>query len=88
LAGCAELVAEIDQPFDIIACPAGTGELTEFIRDFHERHGVLLDWVYVGKALLGLRDVIARGEIAEGSTVVFVITGPDGGARPQGQRVT
>ena len=25
LAGCAELVAEIDEPFDLVVCPVGTG---------------------------------------------------------------
>jgi 1-aminocyclopropane-1-carboxylate deaminase/D-cysteine desulfhydrase-like pyridoxal-dependent ACC family enzyme len=139
LAGCAELVAEIDRPFDVVVCPVGTGgtlaglasglapdqralgfavlrgaeylddevarlqrlalgrplsnwridhrfhcggfarrtpSLREFITDFQARHDVLLDWVYVAKAMFGLYHVIAGGEIHQGKTVVFVVTGP------------
>jgi 1-aminocyclopropane-1-carboxylate deaminase len=139
LAGCAELVAEIDQPFDVIVCPVGTGgtlaglssglsdgqrvlgfavlrgaeyldgevtrlqiealghsldnwcidhrfhcggftkrtpELDELIADFERRHDLLLDRIYVAKAMLGLTTMIAQGEILPGHTVVFVLTGP------------
>lgn len=139
LRGCAELVAEIQEPFDLIVCPVGTGgtlaglsagvgngqhalgfavlrgaeylseevsrlqaeafgeplpnwsidhrfhcggfarrtvELDEFIIDFRERHGILLDWVYVAKAMSGLLSCIEEGSVRPGSTAVFVVTGP------------
>lgn len=139
LRGCAELVAEIREPFDVIVCPVGTGgtlaglsmglgsdqralgyavlrgatylddeilrlqtqvrgnalenwavdhrfhcggfarwtaELDEFITDFDRRHGILLDWVYVAKAMLGLITCIGCGEFDTVSTIVFVVTGP------------
>lgn len=138
LPGCAELVAEIQEPFDLIVCPVGTGgtlaglsvgagsgrqalgfavlrgaeylsedvarrqaeelgeplsnwsidhrfhcggfarrtaELDDFIRDFHKRHGFILDWVYVAKAMIGLLGCIEEGSVHPGATVVFVITG-------------
>lgn len=139
LRGCAELVAEIDVPFDLIVCPVGTGgtlaglsagvgdrqhalgfaalrgakyldedvarlqletlgrslsnwsidhrfhcggfarrtaELDQFIDDFHGRHGIMLDWVYVAKAMRGLFTCIKECSVSPSSTVVFVVTGP------------
>ena len=37
--------------------------------------GIFLDPVYTGKTMAGLSDLVARGEIARGSTVVFWHTG-------------
>jgi 1-aminocyclopropane-1-carboxylate deaminase len=136
--GAAELPAELEMPYDVVACAVGTGgtlagiaaglpegkralgfsslkgggflvndvrqlqteaglessnwdvelryhfggyarrkpELTAFIADFRERHGVDLDWVYVAKMLFGLYDMAGRGEFAEGTTIVAVVTGP------------
>jgi L-cysteate sulfo-lyase len=37
--------------------------------------GVLLDPVYSGKAMAGLIDLIRKGEIGKGETVVFLHTG-------------
>lgn len=139
LRGCSELIREIDEAFDLIVCPVGTGgtlaglsigltgqrralgfsvlrgaeyldgevarlqtealgqrlanwsidhrfhfggyarrkpELDHFVADFHERHGLLLDWVYVAKAMCGLFACIEEGVIHEGACVVFVVTGP------------
>jgi 1-aminocyclopropane-1-carboxylate deaminase len=50
-------------------------ELNEFIAGFRERHGLLLDWVYVAKMMYGIYDQVAGGQISAGSTVVAVITG-------------
>jgi 1-aminocyclopropane-1-carboxylate deaminase len=49
--------------------------LDRFIQDFWERHGLLLDWVYVAKMMYGIFAMAANGEIPVGSTVVAVITG-------------
>lgn len=139
LRGCRELVREIDEPFDLIVCPVGTGgtlaglsaglagrqralgfavlrgveyldgevarlqteafgrrwanwsvdhrfhfggyarrtpDLDDFVVDFRERHGLLLDWVYVAKAMYGLLACIEEGAIGASATVVFVVTGP------------
>lgn len=137
--GCAEIVPEIDVPFDLVVCPVGTGgtlaglaaglparrralgfsalrgaasldgevdrlhraalghtldnwaidhrfhcggfartspELDGFRDDFGRRHGLLLERVYVAKMLFGLYRMIGEREIANGMTVVAVVTGP------------
>jgi 1-aminocyclopropane-1-carboxylate deaminase/D-cysteine desulfhydrase-like pyridoxal-dependent ACC family enzyme len=50
-------------------------ELNVFIADFEQRHGVLLDWVYVAKMLYGVLALIERGTFPVGTTIVAVITG-------------
>lgn len=50
-------------------------ELDSFIKTFHRRHGLLLDWVYVAKMLAGVFSLIESGRFASGTTVVAVITG-------------
>jgi 1-aminocyclopropane-1-carboxylate deaminase len=52
-----------------------TPELDRFISEFHERHGVHLEWVYVAKMLFGIFALAERGEFFSGSTIVAVITG-------------
>ncbi|GAA0519182.1 pyridoxal-phosphate dependent enzyme [Saccharopolyspora spinosporotrichia] len=52
-----------------------TAELDEFIRDFHRRHAIELDFVYVAKMLFGVFALAERGEFAPGTTVVAVVTG-------------
>lgn len=139
LRGCSELIGEIEEAFDLVVCPVGTGgtlaglsagltdeqralgfsvlrgaeyldgevarlqtealghglfnwsidhcfhfggyarrtpELDDFVADFRERHGIILDWVYVAKALYGLLVCVEEGAIQAGATVVFVVTGP------------
>lgn len=137
--GFRELLDEINEPFDVITCPVGTGgtlaglaaglrrgqralgfsalrgarsldtdvadlhraalgrqldnwsinhdfhfggfarhtaELDEFIAEFEDRHGIRLDHVYVAKMMAGVFELVRRGEIEHGSTVVALITGP------------
>lgn len=50
-------------------------ELDAFIADFEQRHGILLDWVYVAKMLYGVLALIERGTFAEGTRIVAIITG-------------
>ncbi|RSK49368.1 1-aminocyclopropane-1-carboxylate deaminase/D-cysteine desulfhydrase [Hymenobacter rigui] len=52
-----------------------TPELRQFLTDFHQRHGILLDPIYTGKMLLGVLDLLAQGYFRRGSTVVAVHTG-------------
>jgi 1-aminocyclopropane-1-carboxylate deaminase len=136
--GCAQIPAEISQPFDVICCPCGTGGtlagiahglaagqralgfsvlrgsefldqqvgelqraafgaisanwsiehgfhfggfarrkpvLDEFIADFADRHGLVLDWVYPAKMMYGIYALAERGAFAPGTAVVAVITG-------------
>ncbi len=139
--GSAEIVEEIEIPFDLICCPCGTGgtlaglaaglephaaaralgfavlknaaflrndvrgllnaqhatvsagmwsinldyhfggyakktpELLTFIRNFYKQHGVMLDYVYNGKMLFGLQNMIQQGAIESGSTIIAVVTG-------------
>ncbi|HEX8350842.1 MAG TPA: pyridoxal-phosphate dependent enzyme [Hymenobacter sp.] len=50
-------------------------ELMIFIRQFQERHGVLLDPLYTSKLLFGVLDLLEQNYFAEGTTVVAVHTG-------------
>ena len=50
-------------------------ELRAFIQQFETDFGVLLDPIYTGKLLFGVLDLIGKGHLAPGSTVVAVHTG-------------
>lgn len=51
-------------------------ELDAFIADFHRRHGVTLEWVYVAKMMYGVLTLAERGAFTRGTRIVAVITGP------------
>ena len=53
-------------------------ELGAFIGDFHARHGLALDWVYVAKMMYGIYALAQAGAFESGNRVVAVITGPPG----------
>lgn len=66
--------------FRIHAYPFGgyaktTPELIRFIKDFYIEQQVLLDFVYTGKMLYGLFDLIAKGQFAYGSRIIALHTG-------------
>ncbi len=48
-------------------------ELDAFLADFRARHGIELDWVYVGKMMLGIFTLAARGQMPP--RVVALLTG-------------
>ena len=136
--GCAEIAAELTEPFDVLFCAVGTGgtlagvaagldrhqsavgvpvlkggvflekeivdlqtsaygarsgtwhlecdyhfggyakrtaELDTFIEDFEKRHGLLLDWVYEAKMMYALFDLMRRGVVVPGTTIVALISG-------------
>lgn len=52
-----------------------TPELDTFIADFDERHGLMLDWVYVAKMLYGVFTLVERSAFAPGTSIVAVVTG-------------
>jgi len=54
---------------------AYSAALLDFIEQFRQRHGVLLDPIYTGKMMLGVLDLIAQGHFSRGSTVVAIHTG-------------
>jgi L-cysteate sulfo-lyase len=54
---------------------AVTPECADALRTVARSDGVLLDPVYTGKAMAGLIDLVRRGEIDKGRTVVFLHTG-------------
>jgi D-cysteine desulfhydrase len=70
-------------PEDVLAnadyCTPGYGVLTEAeleaMRLFASTEGLLLDPVYTGRAAAGLIDLIRRGALKRGETVVFWHTG-------------
>jgi 1-aminocyclopropane-1-carboxylate deaminase len=137
--GCAEVLPEIDEPFDVVCCAAGTGttlaglaitlkenqkllgfpalkgggflkdevgrlahesnfkhetlnlelitdyhfggyakmrpELLDFINSFKERTYIPLDPIYTGKMMFGIYDMVRRGNISAGTTVLAMHTG-------------
>lgn len=66
----------IDHRFHCGGFARRSPELDGFLAEFHRRHGLALDRVYVGKLMLGLFSLVGSGEIDSGSTVVAVVTGP------------
>lgn len=137
--GCAEILPEIEEDFDIVCCAAGTGttlaglaltlkenqrllgfpalkggeflngevvrlvhesnlkhgtlnielitdyhfggyaklkpELLDFMNGFQDRTGIPLDPIYTGKMMFGVYDVVRKGNISAGTTVLAVHTG-------------
>jgi D-cysteine desulfhydrase len=55
-----------------------------FVRDVARAAGLVLDPVYTGKALFGLARAVERGDVAQGSRVLFVHTGGLPGLLAQG----
>ncbi|HPA35155.1 MAG TPA: pyridoxal-phosphate dependent enzyme [Chitinophagales bacterium] len=52
-----------------------TPELIQFIHTFYQEQQVLLDYVYTGKMMYGIFDLIQRGWFPEGSVIIAVHTG-------------
>lgn len=52
-----------------------TPALLNFIRDFEQKNGVLLEQVYTGKLLYGIYDLARQGFFPKGATVIAVHTG-------------
>jgi len=52
-----------------------TRDVVDAVKKVAKLEGVLLDPVYTGKAMMGLFDLVEKGDIPKGSTVVFLHTG-------------
>ncbi|GLY06752.1 1-aminocyclopropane-1-carboxylate deaminase [Actinoplanes sp. NBRC 101535] len=52
-----------------------TAELDAFIAGFRKRHGIPLDFVYTGKMMYGIFDLVKQGHFPAGSRIVAVHTG-------------
>jgi 1-aminocyclopropane-1-carboxylate deaminase len=50
-------------------------ELMKFVKEFISQTGILIDPVYTGKALFGLKKLIENNKITSAQTVVFIHTG-------------
>jgi 1-aminocyclopropane-1-carboxylate deaminase len=50
-------------------------ELVDFIREFRQNHSILLDFIYTGKMLFGLYDMIKSSGQFDNKTIVVVHTG-------------
>ncbi|MGL4858681.1 MAG: 1-aminocyclopropane-1-carboxylate deaminase/D-cysteine desulfhydrase [Enterobacteriaceae bacterium] len=62
-------------------------ELAEFMRDFSDITGVILDPLYTGKMMLALQQEIIRGEIAGGSRIIAIHSGGLQGLRGMEPRI-
>jgi L-cysteate sulfo-lyase len=49
--------------------------MVEAVHMLAQQEGILLDPVYSGKAMAGMIDLIRKGVLARGETVVFLHTG-------------
>lgn len=65
----------IDNRFHFGGYGKWNDELISFIHTIEKEHSLPLDQVYTGKALYGVLNRIASGEIATGSKVLFIHTG-------------
>lgn len=52
-----------------------TPELIEFIKEFYQEHQILLDYVYTGKLMYGIFDLISKNYFPENTTIISVHTG-------------
>jgi len=74
-------MAELERRFSIIRDYECGGfakkhpPVLDFVRTFEAQTGILLDPVYTAKMMLGIFDMLAKGDFPPGSTVVAVHTG-------------
>ncbi|HXS56097.1 MAG TPA: pyridoxal-phosphate dependent enzyme [Hanamia sp.] len=52
-----------------------TGELINFINDFYFKHGVPLDFVYTGKMMFGVNDLVEKNYFPNGAHILCIHTG-------------
>lgn len=52
-----------------------TDELKNFIKEFEAQHSIPLDYVYTGKMMYGIYDLMKKGYFERGATIVAVHTG-------------
>lgn len=52
-----------------------TKELVEFIIDFELTHNIPLDYIYTGKMMFGIFDLLKKNYFSKGSTIVAIHTG-------------
>lgn len=50
-------------------------QLTEFIATFEKKHQVVLDWIYNGKMLVGIYDLVQKSFFPPGSRIIALHTG-------------
>jgi len=62
-------------------------EVREAIYYLARREGILLDPCYTGKAFYGLMDLVEKGSIAQGETVIFLHTGGQPGLNGPNHRL-
>ena len=75
--GLKELRAKVEANCDYVGAGYGipTEGMGEAVRMVAREEGILLDPVYSGKAMAGLIDLIRKGVLIKGETVVFLHTG-------------
>ncbi len=52
-----------------------TNALISFMHDFKKKHGIELDFIYTGKMMFGMYDMMQKNEINEGATILVIHTG-------------
>lgn len=52
-----------------------SAELLNFVSDFKQKHNIQLDYIYTGKMMFGIYDLINKSYFEKGKTIVVVHTG-------------
>lgn len=66
---------EIVYPSSPLKFAEVTPEITGFVKKFAERYGIALDWIYNGKMMFHLAELVKSGYFPAGSRIVAVHTG-------------
>lgn len=72
--GVSDLVTVVDG-FQSGGYAKANPELMSFLKAFIKETGIMIDPVYTAKALFAMKEMIASGQIPQGSTVLFLHTG-------------
>jgi len=71
----------IEDKYDFGGFARTNDELIDFIRQFKNEHGIVLDPIYTGKMMFGLFDLIDKGRFVPGTRILAVHTGGLQGVR-------
>jgi 1-aminocyclopropane-1-carboxylate deaminase len=66
---------EIIHPSQPLKFAEVTPKITDFIHEFAEKYGVALDWIYNGKMMFRIMELVRSGYFPSGSHIIAVHTG-------------
>ena len=66
---------EIIHPSQPLKFAGVTPEITDYIHEFAEKYGIALDWIYNGKMMFRIMELVRSGYFPQGSHIIAVHTG-------------